>query len=78
MKWLENSFPIGCTVQLNQFMEYVAWVLGGDRNAPPQLGEVRAHFVNMLDEPCITVRWDDGKEEDFNESCLKTGYLLRV
>ncbi len=68
MKWLENNFPIGCTVSA-EFPE------GTEVSA---LGEVRAHFRNLLGEPCVTIKWDNGSENDFNESFLKKGPVIRV
>lgn len=66
--WLERNFPIGCTVSA-EFPE------GTEIDC---LGEIRAHFINLLNEPCATVKWDNGKEDDFNEAFLMKGPIIRV
>jgi hypothetical protein len=67
-KWIETNFPIGCTVTA-EFPEGTEVVC---------LGEVRAHFTNILSEPGVTIKWDTGKEDDFNEDFLRKGPIVRV
>ena len=66
--WLEANFPIGCTVA----------VISVPSGNSALLGEVRAHFTNILNEHGVTIRWDNGKEDDFDEDFLRRGPIARV